>query len=274
MANLRIIFDNAADRATVAASTTASGSSVQNVQNDYKTVAHRSNGPSVTYTLTWASAQSIGGLHLQGNYTADATIRVRLYSDAAGTTLVADSGVQYACPGLDLGMWDWTQPLNANAFAFGGISKTSVWFPAHHSVRRAVIDVVDTNNPAGYIDTARIVAGGFWSPEYNAGYGVEVSSNDTSTSSRNDSGDLLATRGTKHDVLKFSLENMPETDRGRLMQLLRNVGTAKNFFISLVPDSTSPVRVQDYMVYGNRSNASLRWDWYNGFSNSIDLEGW
>lgn len=170
MKNLIIIHDNAADRCTsLTASNTSGTLYASNMLNDLKGLAHRSTGTSVSYTLTWANPQSVGGVGLPAtNLTAEATIRVRLYSDTTGTTLVADSGTKYACPGLNLGMWDWTQPLNANAFAYGGASKSAVWFETHFSVRRCVIDLVDTANPAGYIDCSRLVVGAYWSPQYNA----------------------------------------------------------------------------------------------------------
>lgn len=275
MANLRIIHDNAADRATIAASSTAGALSAALMQNDYKGQAHRSVGTSVSYTLTWATPQTIGGIALPAsNLSAAATIRVRLYSDAAGATLLADSGAIYACPGLNLGMWDWTLPLNANAFAFGGTSKSAIWFAEHYAARRCVIDLADPGNAAGYIDCSRIVAGGYWSPQYNADYGAQVGIADTTEVARNDAGDLLPDLGTRHDTMSFNLSMMPEADRARLMMIFRGVGTGRNFFISLLPNDASSIAEQDHMLYGKRANSSITMDFYNAFSNGVQLEGW
>ena len=276
MPNLRLIHDNAADRATsLAASTTAGALVAAYMQNDFKGQAHRSTGTSVSYTLTWTAGETVGGVALPAtNLSASATIRVRLYSDTGGSTLIADSGTVYACPGLNLGLWNWALPLNGNAFAYGGASKSAVWFSSHYFARRCVIDLVDTGNPAGYIDNARLVVGAYWEPAYNASYGAQTSVVDRSTNSRNDAGDNLADRSTQHDTLALSLDFLGETDRARLMQIMRNAGTARNVFVSLLPASASPVAEQDAMIYGKRANAAMSFDHYAVFSNKIDIEGW
>lgn len=276
MPNLRLIHDNAADRATsLAASTTAGALVAAYLQNDFKGQAHRSTGTSVSYTLTWTAGETVGGVALPAtNLSASATIRVRLYSDTGGSTLIADSGTVYACPGLNLGLWNWSLPLNGNAFAFGGASKSAVWFSAHYFARRCVIDLVDSGNPAGYIDNARLVVGAYWEPAYNASYGAQASVVDRSTNSRNDAGDNLTDRGTQHDTLALSLDFLGETDRARLMQIMRNAGTARNVFVSLLPGWVDAVAEQDHMVYGKRANAGVSFDHYALFSNKLDIEGW
>jgi hypothetical protein len=275
MPNLRIIHDNAADRATVTASTTAGDLVAASMLTEIKGEVHRSTGTGVTYTLAWADGESIGGVALPAtNLTADATIQVRLYSDVECTALIADSGVGYACPGLNLGMWDWTVPLNANAFAFGGLSKSAVWFDDHYFAKGCKIDLVDAGNGAGYIDCSRIVAGAYWEPEYNASYGLDANVVDTSTTARNDAGDLLADRGTQHDSLSFSLDHMREGGRARLMMIFRQCGTARNLFVSIFPGGASSVAEQDHMIYGKRANSGVAHSFYAAFSNKITMEGW
>lgn len=276
MPNLRLIHDNAADRATSLAASTTSGALVAAyLQNDFKGQVHRSTGTSVTYTLTWTAGETIGGVALPAtNLSASATVRARLYSDTGGTTLIADSGTVYACPGLNLGLWNWSLPLNGNAFAFGGASKSAVWFSSHYFARRCVIDLVDTGNPAGYIDNARLVVGSYWEPAINAGYGVEANVVDRTSNSRNDAGDNLSDLGTKHDTLSLKLGNVGETDRARLMQIMRNAGAARNVFVSLLPGWVDAIAEQDHMIYGKRANAAVSFDHYAIFSNKIDIEGW
>ena len=276
MPNLRLIHDNAADRATSLAASTTSGALVAAyMQNDFKGQAHRSTGTSVTYTLTWTNGETVGGVALPAtNLSATATIRVRLYSDTGGSTLIADSGAVYACPGLALGLWNWAQPINANAFAYGGASKSAVWFSEHWFARRCVIDVVDTLNAAGYVDCARLVIGAYFSPQYNASYGAAMGVVDTTTSQRTDSGDLPPDRGTQHDRLSLDLKLMPESDRAQVMWIMRSAGTARNIFLSLLPSDASAVAEQDSMIYGKRANADVGFDFYGAFSNKIDMEGW
>lgn len=276
MNNLRIIYSNAADRATsLAASTTAGSLVAAYMQSDIKGKAHRSTGTSVSYTLTWTDGETISGAGLPAmNLTADATARMRLWSDTGGTTLIADSGTGYACPGLDLGMWDWTLPLNANAFAYGGASKSAVWLDAAYFARRCVIDIVDTGNPAGYIDCSRLVIGNHWSPSKNADYGAKIGLIDTTESKRNDAGDLLPDLGVKHDRMQLDLKLLNEADRAQLMRIARNAGTSRNIFLSLLPGNSMSVAEQDHMIYGKRDNSDVSSDYFSVFSQSFTMEGW
>lgn len=276
MPNLRIISDNAADRcASITASTTAGTLVAGNLLTDLKGQVHRSTVNSVSYSASWAASESIGAVALPAtNLTASATIRVRLYSDAAFTTQIADSGTVSACAGLNLGMWGWTAPRNASAFAYGGASKSAVWLGAQYSARSCLVDLADSANPAGYIDCARLVIGGYFEPAYNASYGAQAGIADTSVASRNDAGDLLADRGTLHDTLSVSLQFMPEADRAALLKIIRTVGASRNLFLSLLPGNVSSVAEQDHMVYGKRSNSALSFDVFNAFSNKLDMEGW
>ncbi|SPD65471.1 conserved protein of unknown function [Cupriavidus taiwanensis] len=160
MPNLRIVHDNAADRAAIVASSTAGGLVVANVQSDLKGLVHRSTGTNVTYTLTWADFETVACTALAAcNLSNVGTIRVRAYDGAVAGNLLADTGVQYACAGPRLGLWDWTGKLNGNAFANGGAAKAAVWFP-HVAAKRVEIELSDPTNEAGYLDVARLVVGG------------------------------------------------------------------------------------------------------------------
>lgn len=275
MNNLRIIHDNAADRATVSASTTAGTLVAANMRTDLKGEFHRSTGNSVTYTLAWPSFETVGGVAMPAcNLTADATIRVRGYDATAGGALVVDSGVQYACPGQVLGLWDWTGPLNGNAFAYGGVAKAVCWLDDHYAVKRLMIDIEDAGNQAGYIDCARLVVGAYWSPEYNAEYGATNSIDDASKNSRNDAGDLLTDRAALSETLKIDLKMMPPADRARVNQIMRSSGTARPIFLALMPSAADPLIEQDTMIYGKRQNAGLSFDFLNAHSTTITIEGW
>lgn len=274
MPALRILWDNAADRAAqLVASSTAGALAAANMLNDRKSQVHRSTGPTVSYTLTWSAAQSIGAIVLPAcNLTAAATIRVRLYSDAAGATLLHDTSAVPACPGMDLS-W-WTGTVNANAFPYGALAKVARWLPQHYAAQRVVIDLADPANPAGYIDCARLLLGPWWAPEYSASYGADATPWDTSKTGRNDAGELLSDRGTVHDTLSFELASLAEADRARLVDIVRRFGTSRNFLVSLLPQAASPAAERDHMVYGKRSNAPMARAAWATYATKLDMEGW
>lgn len=274
MPNLRIIHNNAADRATVAASTTAGSLVAANMQSDIKGKVHRSTGLSVSYTLTWANAETIGGIALPcTNLSSAATIRVQLYSDTAGNTQIADSGTISAGASVPE-LWDQTQPINANTFAFGGYSKTAVWFSTQYTTaRRCVITLTDTSaNTAGYIDCSRLVIGKYWEPTYNAENGINLQITDTSQTSRSEAGDLLVDRNTVYESLSFNFTLLPEADRAQLNKIIKYAGASKNILVCLFPGDANTQ--QDYMVYGKRSNSSIVYRLFSFYDHSMEITGW
>lgn len=276
MPNLRLIHDNAADRATsIAASTTSGALVAAYMQTDLKGQAHRSTGTSVTYTLTWTGGVTIGAVALPAtNLTSAATIRVRLFSDTACTALLQDSGAITACPGLAAAPWTWTATYNANAFAYGYLSKAVAWFESQQTgVKGLKIDLADATNPAGYIDCARLIAGPWWAPKWGAEYGCTTLVVDNSTNARTDAGDLPSDRAPMHEELTLHLPALSEAERSQMMQILRSNGVWKPVFVSLMPRAGTAVE-QDHMVYGKRKNTPMDLPYFNQFSHSIEIEGW
>lgn len=276
MPNLRLIHINHADQATsLSAGSTAGSLVAAYMQTDRKGEAHRSVGTSVSYALTWTAGVSIGAVALPAtNLGADALIRVRLYSDTARSVLLADSDTLAACPGLAPKPWTWTPAIDANAFAYGGASKVAVWFPASVAgVKGMTIDLSDPTNPAGFIDCARIVAGPWWAPQWNAEYGATTSVVDTSQNSRTDAGDLASDRAPMHQEISLKLPVLGEADRSQLMQIMRSNGVWKPVFISLMPAKGTAAE-QDYMLYGKRKPAAIEHPALARFSHTLELEGW
>lgn len=278
MPNLRIIYDNAADRATsLTASTTAGGLVASNMQTNIKGKPHRSTGLTVTYTLTWTAGEVIGGVGLPAtNLSGDATIRVQLYSDTGCTTQIADSGTQPACTGADLDLWDWAQPLNANAFSFGGASKTAIWFADQLTAYGCKITLVDTvSNTAGYIDCSRITCGKYWEPSTHVQNGsLNIEQADLSTRERNDAGDLIASRSIQHDKLRFDLAYLQEADRQAIMRIARKAGTSNNILVSVFNDTPNSVLAQDSTIYGKVVNFATTQQLYGFYSTPLEIEGW
>jgi hypothetical protein len=275
MANLRIVHDNAADRAAIVASSTAGGLVVANVQNDLKGLIHRSTGTAVTYKLTWADFETVGCVALPAcSLSTTGTMRIRAYDAAAGGNLLADTGAQYACPGAPLGLWDWTMPLNANAFLYGGAAKAAIWF-SHVAAKRVEIDLSDPDNSADYLDVARIVAGGFFEADYNPAYGAGLQLIDTTKTTRAQSGDLRVDRGTMHDSLRLDLAWLSRADAARLWQILQGNGLFRSLFVSLYPGGDDPPAEQRGMVYGKlKQLGGISHIHPELFSSQIDIEGW
>ena len=255
MPNLRVGYDNAADRGTLAASSTAGALAAANLRTQMKAQVWRATGTSATLTLTWALPENIACVVLPFcNLTSTATMRVRGYTLAADIDPAFDTGARPACPYAPLGPFGWgTQPPGCNAFAFGGGTYAVAWFGSA-AVERLVIDIADPDNATGYVEASRLVAGPYWSPQKNVDWSPKLTVEDSTTNTRNDAGDLITDRGTTYRTLAVSLSWLPPADRDQFMSILRGSGFAQPVFVSLFPESDDPMQEQLYQIWGKLSD--------------------
>lgn len=274
MANLRVVYNNAADRATIAASTTAGTLVPANLQTDYKSEVWRSTALSSTLTFTWATSEQMSMVALCfATLTSAATFRVKGFTLVGDVSPAYDSGVVQACPGVDLSNLQWGgTPLGANAYAYGGGAYGVVYFPLGN-FQKLTVDIVDSNT-LNYIEASRAVIGTYWSPTFNAEVGATITLNDNSRQERTDAGDLRVDRGTVSKTLNFDLNYLTKADRDQLYNILRGNGLFKSTFISLLPaDATDLTGEQVFQVYGKLSKqGSIKYQLTTMFSSQIEIE--
>lgn len=272
MANLRVVYDNAVDRATIVASATAGSLAASNLKTDYKSEIWRSTGQTATLTFTWATGELLGMFALAFcNLTSAATFRIRGYAEATDSVPVFDLSSQ-AASGVSLSDLAWgTEPLGVNAYAYGGGSYGSAWFP-QGAYKKLVVDVSD-NSLAGFLEASRAISGPYWSPVYNTEYGCSVGIIDNSKQERTDAGDLRTDRGTVHKTLSFDLNYMPKADRDALFNIIRGNGLFRPIYVSLMPEDSDSLGEQVFQVYGKMAKqASIKYQFLNQYSASLDVE--
>lgn len=282
MANVRIIYDDAAERTTnITAATSASGYSPLDLKINTKSLAHRSNGTSITYTLTWASDETINGIILPAtNLSSASTISV-VAKNSSGTVVYTHNGgtAVSACTNTTLDSYPGIK--NVNSFPYGGLSKTAVWFTSTPTTVRSLEITLNRGtdpsaNPAypNYIDCSRIVCGKYWEPQIGVSKdGLELTVGDTTQTARSDTGDLLSDRGTIYDQLNFNLGILTKTDREELVKILKYVGGYRNIAISVFPEGNTRSE-QDYIIYGKRETSSISYLVNNYYSSSFSITGW
>lgn len=275
MSNLRIISDNAMSRASaLTASTTAGTLAASNMLTDIKGQVWRATGTTATLIASWAAGETIACVALPYcNLTPAATMRVRAYSDA-GVTLLYDSGALPASPAAAIKLQGWGAGASGvNAYAFGGGACARLWFLAVAGVKQLTVDLADVGNAAGYVEAARIVAGNYWSPTFNADYGAPLSVQDSSQHQRNDAGDLLTVIGTRSRKVSLNLSYLSASDRTALIGIVRGNGMANPLFLSLFPGSSDLELERDYQMYGKLSSISaLTIQLFNAYSSPIEIE--
>jgi hypothetical protein len=284
MNNLRILHDNAIDRAVLTASSQAGALGPANLQRDERSAVLRATGTGVTITATWPTAELIGCVApIRTNMNSSARMRVRGYERVGDAAPVLDTGVMLPCPEAPLGAspfgylplgWNGYKWGGVNTWARGGGSDGVAWFEPV-SVRQLVIDLSSVDNPDGYIEISRLVAGMHWAPEYNASYGASLTQVDTSEGYRTAAGEAKTNVGTRHKLLNINLEFLTSADRARLARIVDECGTVRPLLCSLFPENADPVIEQQHMVYGRIANIdAISATSFSIYSAPLQIEGY
>lgn len=274
MPNLRIIADNAANRAVIAASSSAGAMLPACMQNDIKSDVWRSVGASATLTLTWSIPEVITGVALcASNLSSACRVRVRGYATAIDVVPVFDTGSQLGCPPRPFGQLRWgREALGMNGFR-AGLSIAQIWISNIARVAKLIIDIADPSGRAGYIEVGRIVAGDYWSPVSAADYGASIQVADDSKHSRTEAGDLLTDLSSRRKKLAFSMSYMAADDADRMWQIIYDGGIARPVFISFYPLNADPVQEQKYSLLGKLNvTPVMATPFFNKTSAQIELE--
>ena len=282
MANVRIIYDDAAGRATITANNTANGSlEASSLNTNTKSLAHRSNSTSITYTLTWASDEIINGIILPATNLSSASTIAVVAKNSIGTSIYThNSGTPVnAC--INTTLDSYPSIKNVNSFPYGGLSKTAIWFTSTPTtVRSLEITLNRGTNPSAspaypsYIDCSRIICGKYWEPNIGVSKdGLEVTISDTTQTSRSDAGDLYSDRGNIYDQLNFNLAILDKADREELIKIMKYVGSYRNIAVSIFPEGNNR-NEQDYLIYGKRETSGIGYLVHNFYSNSFSITGW
>jgi hypothetical protein len=273
--NLTVIYDNKADSATLTSATQASASlGPANLLTDIKSEVCRSTGTSQTFTATWTTGVPVAAAALAfTTLSGTATMRVRLYILSTDSVPVFDTGTNLACPNQVLGLWNWDNSLSVNAFTYGGGAYAVSWLNSPFTVQKVVIDLVDTSNPAGFIDVGRLIIGNYWEVAKNADYGANMTPVDTSKHFRNDAGDLMTDVGTRHKSQTLPLNNLSPDERAILWNILLGNGMSRPVFLSLYPQSDDPRLEQSHMMWCKLvATPAVNIPYYRNFASSAQLE--
>lgn len=253
MANLRIIASNAARRATLSASSTAGLLAVANLVGSRKSDVWQATSTTAAISGVVSAAEVAAGVALLGNFSPTATIRVRLFSDEAGTSQVLDTGTVLACPAPAVELEGWPAAKAASAYAHGGGAYARIWF-ASTSWRKFVIDLVDTSNLQGYIEASKLVIGQYWSPADNPS-SASATNVDATEHFRTAAGDLVSRASTIHKKMPIELQYMSPAERATLEKILRG-SRAYPVFFSLYPENADLELERDNAFIGKRMTDS------------------
>lgn len=271
MANLRIIYNNVADIATITASSTAGGFSVETLKDSQKTSVHRSGNNSVTYTLTWANAQKVSAVALPATNLLDtATIQVNFFTNTGDITPVLSTATFFACKDKIFLSQEPNKAYDYTQFGYSGATKTSVWLANELQVRKVVITLTNSTS----IDCAKIVCGTYWESSRQVSNGITVSFDDASEIVTTRSGNTYVDRKPVFDSMTFDLVYLSEQDRIQLMSIMRGIGSSGLIYVCIFPDNNNPETTQSYSIYGRSASNSIQYQLYNLYNSSLSIKGW
>lgn len=271
---LRVVYNNAANRGTVTASSTAGSLVASNLLTDSKSDVWRSTSTTATITVTFASPELVSMVAFPFcNLISTDLLRVKCYTNTGDTTPILDTGNVLANAPVPLGLWDWGNvPLGVNAYSYGGAAYGVAWFETK-TVRKVEIIITATLNPSGYIEAARLVMGTYWSPENDVELSPQLSPIESTTQTRNDSGDLISDIGFMSKKLQLTLPVMTPADRNALLNILRGNGMSRPIFLSLFPEDEDSTREQHYQIYGKLpAQSTVNLPNWNLYSSTIEIE--
>lgn len=178
-------------------------------QQDNRKTSRTTSTASQDINYTWTSNQIVNMVAVaRHNWSDAATLRVRLYSDTALTTLLYDSTALDAFDGSVL-----PAPFSITHERFRNLKNTVFYFSEQTTVKGLKLTIADASNPDGYMEHARVLAGQYFQPAYGAPYGgASLKPASASKVRRTDGGDRIADqRGTWRE-LSLNLHQVPDSD--------------------------------------------------------------
>lgn len=235
MPNIRIITPNESDAAVLTAAPALVATLPQtNLQDQARERVARTTGltaqdiKGVLPSSKWVSALAL----TRHNLTSVATWRLRLYSDAAWTTLVYDSTAVPAVAAKSLGDLEWgIDPLGASVFTGWAHAFSCMWF-APVIARSFIVTLADGANPAGYMEASRLFLGRYLDSLYNFEWGLRLAWEEDTTQERTDGGTLRSDGVEPNRRMSFRLAWLSPTDRPKFLEWARRDGLRNDFFAS------------------------------------------
>ncbi len=182
-----------------------------------------------------------------------------------------DSGWVLACPAPAVELEGFTAAQTASAYAYGGGAYARHWLPQQMDATGLAVDIADPDNLQGYIEAACMVAGPYLTTKYNAS-ATSVSVIDRTELSRSAAGDQLAEPGTISRKVPVDLRAMPEADRAKFLELVRN-SRAHPILMSVFPEHPDLALERDFMVYGRRTKDSdIAYQFAGAYSTTLEIE--
>lgn len=261
--NLLMLFDNAADRASIVASSEAEDLVASNLQNHQRSVVWRSAAAGPQWIDIELSAEpwpvSVVAL-VDHNLGPDGVVRVQCWSDAVnGSDLVADVQVQpwaslmgYGSGPFGGGTYGGAAPAEFRQ-AFAPI--TFIPLPDYVGAQHWRVTLSDPH--ASYLQLGRLFIGRGWQPEINANQGWQIAYEDTTEFLESRGGQRYGNPKSPLRVLSAQLDWLSPAERTELQLYQSLLGDHTPFITVVRPgETTDRILTSLYGAFQDRSVAA------------------
>lgn len=268
--NLRIIFDNVHDRASLTATTNALP--IAYTQRSGRSYAWRStnlNQQRITATLMPATYLDSLVIY-QHNLSVGARVR---FEALLGGSVVADTGFRLPSEIKPLGEWVvGVDPWGTSNLAMLPVRQFVIWLPEITLCDSYRITIQDPQNPDGYMQIGRIFSGQYYSPENNAVYGMGFENEEFVDQVRTAGKSLRSVGEGSARVVSFDLDMLKKTGMEDLALLLMTNSKRKEVYVNMYPEQGGVTEAIYAFVAKRRSNFSQTNNYFNNWANSHVFE--
>lgn len=250
MANAILAYGNQIDNATLSGGSWVSTLPLNNLKDRRLGKLARSSNDllaSTTFDIDLGSTRLLRVFALCGhNFSTSATRRFRFSAVSDFSTVVLDTGWVNVWPEVyPFGSVSWGSPNfwsgRYSAEEIAGYNASAVHiFSQSTNARYVRVEISDEDNPAGYVQMARVFVGDGWQPTRNMVYGASVGWLDRTGVQEARSGAEYFDIQRMPRVARFDLPAMSESEAmSNAFDLQRAMGTAGEMFFVWDPDDTT-----------------------------------
>lgn len=274
---MRIITNNDGDSGTLTVAPAAVASlPVTNLQDATRARIWRSTSAAdQVLRLTWPTAKVLSALAiLRHNLSASAQWRIQVFSDAAWSTQVLDTGTVPAYAVKTLGELSWgVDPLGASVFTDWAYAFSVAWF-APVTGQSVQVTLSDPTNPAGYLQASRLFAGNYFEPVLNADYELSIGWREATVQTRTEGGTLRSDPQEPYRALDIPLPMLSaaQGENVKLLEISRRAGLRKDFFISVYPGVGGALERDYTMAAKFVQTPALKAAFFSAYSTALQLE--
>lgn len=267
--NLRIIFNNQHDIATLSA--TSEALPIEHTQRSGRSYAWRSADVApqiITASIppTYLSALVL----LQHNISLTGSVRVELLLSGS---VVCDSGRKMPSEAKPLGEW----VVGVDAWAVSDLSELPSRQYVHWMDRLELCDsyritIEDAANPLGFIQLGRIFSGQYYSPEYNPVYGLSFELDEFTELVRTESGSSRSVGEGSTRTVSFDLDFLNKNGMEELALALVGAGKRAEVYLNVYPEQGGITEAIHAFSAKRRSNFAQQHNFFNNWASSMTFE--